>query len=124
MSRRMQNRAWIAPAAALMIAACSGRVGVEPANHAQADASPRARASQRIELPGSVDAAAVEESVAAPAAGVITRRTLPETPEIIRLPDGTVGVKVAAQYYDTIVACRQSDGSYGTNCPPARKKQP
>jgi hypothetical protein len=119
MSRRMQNRLWIAPASALLLAACSGRAEVGPANHAQADSSPRARAAQRIELPG-----AVYESVAAPAAGVITRRTLPETPEIIRLPDGTVGVKVAAQYYDTIVACRQSDGSYGTNCRPARKKLP
>ena len=119
MSYRMQNRVWVAPAVALLLAACSGRVEVGPANHAEAAASPRVRAAQRIELPG-----AVEENVAAPAAAAITRRTLPETPEIIRLPDGTVGVKVAAQYYDTIVACRQSDGSYGTNCPPARKKQP
>jgi hypothetical protein len=120
----MQNRVWIASAAALMIAACSGRVEVGPANHAQVDAAPRVRAAQRIELPGAVDAGAVDEGVAALAAGLITRRTLPETPEIIRLPDGTVGVKVAAQYYDTIVACRQSDGSYGTNCPPAGKKRP
>ncbi len=119
MSHRMQNRVWTAPAAALLLAACSGRVDIGPASHAQADASPRARAAQRIELPG-----AVEESATAPPAAGITRRTLPETPEIIRLPDGTVGVKVAAQYYDTIVACRQSDGSYGTNCQPARKKQP
>ncbi|MGH8254029.1 MAG: hypothetical protein ACRES2_08300 [Steroidobacteraceae bacterium] len=73
----------------------------------------------RIELPGAVEDVA---PAAVPAAN--TRRTLPETPEIIRLPDGTVGVKVAAQYYDTIVACRQSDGSYGTNCPPARKQRP
>jgi hypothetical protein len=119
MGHRLQNRAWAAAAAVLLLAACSGRAEVTAAQQGNGQGSPRVRAAQRIELPG-----AVEGNATAPLAGVITRRTLPETPEIIRLPDGTVGVKVAAQYYDTIVACRQSDGSYGTNCPPARKQQP
>lgn len=119
MSHRMQNPLWVASASALLLAACSAGVEVGSPDHAQAHASARVHAAQRIELPGAADGN-VSESVAA----ANPRRVLPETPEIIRLPDGTVGVKVAAQYYDTIVACRQSDGSYGTNCPPARKQQP
>jgi len=119
MSECMHNRAWAVAAVALLLAACSGLPEGAAKQQAQAAASPRGRAAQRIELPGAVD-----EAAAAPRMAVTVRRLQPETPDIIRLPDGTVGVKVAAQYYDTIVACRQSDGSYGTNCPPARKRQP
>jgi glucose/arabinose dehydrogenase len=119
MSQRMQNRVCTVAVAALLLAACSGRPEATATQPTPAAASPRGRAAQRIELPGAVD----DASVAARSATTV-RRQLPEAPEIIRLPDGTVGVKVAAQYYDTIVACRQSDGSYGTNCPPARKRHP
>lgn len=119
MSHRMHNRVCAVAFAVLLLAACSGRPEATAAPQAHAAASPRGRAAQRIELPG-----AIEGATAAPRTAATVRRLLPDTPEIIRLPDGTVGVKVAAQYYDTIVACRQADGSYGTNCPPARKRQP
>ena len=121
MSHRMHDRVWAVALAALLLAACSGRpeATATAAPQAHATALPRGRAAQRIELPGAVD-----DASAAPRNAATVRRLLPDTPEIIRLPDGTVGVKVAAQYYDTIVACRQSDGSFGTNCPPARKRQP
>jgi hypothetical protein len=36
----------------------------------------------------------------------------------VHLPDGTVGVRVAQQYYHTIVVCRRIDGSFSTDCPP------
>jgi hypothetical protein len=119
MSHCMQIRPWTLAVAALLLAACSGRMEATATQPTSAVASPRGRAAQRIELPGAVD-----DASAAPRSAATVRRQLPENPEIIRLPDGTVGVKVAAQYYDTIVACRQSDGSYGTNCPPARKRRP
>ena len=119
MSHRKQDLAWIATAVALLLAGCSGRAELTASPQPGSQKTPRVSAAQRIELPGAAD-----ENVAAPLAAAQPRRLLPETPEIIRLPDGTVGVKVAAQYYDTIVACRQSDGSYSTNCPPARKRQP
>jgi hypothetical protein len=48
----------------------------------------------------------------------------PAAPEVLRFPDGTVGVKVAQQYYHTIVACRLPDGSFTTQCPPARELRP
>lgn len=48
---------------------------------------------------------------------VSSRRTLPSVPEEVRLPDGTVGVKVAQQYFHQIVVCRQRDGSFSTQCP-------
>ena len=38
-------------------------------------------------------------------------------PDEVRLPDGTVGVRVAQQYFHTIVVCRQSDGSFSSECP-------
>lgn len=119
MSHRLQNPVWAVAAAALLLAACSGRPESKATRQGNAAASPRARAAQRIELPGAAD-----ETTTAPRTVASTHRLQPDTPDIIRLPDGTVGVKVAAQYYDTIVACRQSDGSYATNCPPVRKRQP
>jgi hypothetical protein len=41
-------------------------------------------------------------------------------PEEIHLPDGTVGVRLSQQYYDTIVVCRQADGRFNTDCPASR----
>lgn len=119
MSHRKQDLAWTAAAAVLLLAGCSGRGEWTASPQPGSQPTPRVSAAQRIELPG-----AVEGDAAAPLAAAQPRRMLPETPEVIRLPDGTVGVKVAAQYYDTIVACRQSDGRYGTDCPSARKRQP
>jgi len=119
MSIRLQHQVLAAAAAALLIGGCSVR---DPANSTSAQrptTAPRARAAQRIVLPGGADDAAAGSATAA-----TIRRALPETPEVIRLPDGTVGVKVAAQYFDTVVACRQPDGRFGTNCPPARQERP
>ena len=79
-----------------------------------------ASAAQRIELPGAEGAAAADVSPVANAGS----RVLPEAPEVIRLPDGTVGIKVAQQYFHTIVACRQPDGTFGTQCPPAQAPKP
>ncbi|HVO08583.1 MAG TPA: hypothetical protein VMT83_17455 [Burkholderiaceae bacterium] len=121
MKVRPLHRALALGAVALLIGACSARdsASTPRAQRNTATTSPRARAAQRIVLPG-----AAEDAAAVPADAATIRRALPEAPEVIRLPDGTVGVKVAAQYFDTVVACRQADGSFGTNCPPVRQEQP
>jgi hypothetical protein len=104
----------------VLLAGCSARAG----NHAGMPAAVHAAAAQRIVLdPVSHVATSAEPADAgaiAPVAGaseVSGRRTLPAVPEEVRLPDGTVGVKVAQQYFHTIVVCRQSDGSFSTQCP-------
>ena len=38
-------------------------------------------------------------------------------PEEIHLPDGTAGIRLDQRYYETIVMCRQPDGSFGQHCP-------
>ncbi len=120
MTIRLQRRVLAVTATALLFVGCSARNEVSTSNPDRANNAVHARAAQRIELPGAVEGAAP-----GPLAGATTqRRVLPEAPEVIRLPDGTVGIKVAAQYFDTIVACRQPDGSFGTNCPPAPGSAP
>jgi hypothetical protein len=37
--------------------------------------------------------------------------------EEVHFPDGTVGVRVARQYFHTVVICRHADGRYDTQCP-------
>lgn len=54
-----------------------------------------------------------EASVAAP--GLAAPANLPT--EEVRFPDGTVGVRVARQYFHTVVVCRHADGHYDTQCP-------
>ena len=117
MSMRPHYRVLAATVAALLAAGCSAR---GPAGSADSIATMgvHARAAQRIVLPG----ATAEATVAANAAPL--RRLQPEAPEVIRLPDGTVGVKVAAQYFETVVACRQPDGSFSTNCPHQAEQRP
>ena len=63
----------------------------------------------------------VSGGVAALTAGT---RMQPAAPEVLRFPDGTVGIKVAQQYYHTIVACRLPDGSFTTQCPPGNEPRP
>ncbi len=105
---------------AVLLAGCSARAG----NHAGMTGAVHAAAAQRIvldpvtHLATSVDPA--DAAAIAPGSGaseVSGRRTLPAVPEEVRLPDGTVGVKVAQQYFHTIIVCRQRDGSFSTQCP-------
>jgi hypothetical protein len=120
MTIRMQRWVLAASAAGMLLASCSVRdnSGTPDSAGTNTTVQPRGRAAQRIELPGAVEGA-MPGTIAATA-----RRVLPEVPEVIRLPDGTVGVKVAAQYFDTIVACRQPDGSFATRCPPTPEHRP
>jgi hypothetical protein len=85
---------------------------------------PHAAAAQRIVLDplthlptAAAPAGAVAATPGSGAREVSGRRTLPTVPEEVRLPDGTVGVKVAQQYFHTIAVCRQRDGSFSTQCP-------
>ena len=119
MSIRLQHRVLATAAAALLVAGCSARgpAGAPDAGHA--NTTLHARAAQRIVLPG-----AAEDAAAGAIDTATIRRTLPEVPEVIRLPDGTVGVKVAEQYFDTVVACRQPDGRFSTQCPHAQERRP
>jgi len=119
MINRLQRRALTVAAAALLVAGCSARHSADGVDASRAPAGLHARAAQRIELPGAADS-----NTAGAANAATMRRVLPEAPEVIRLPDGTVGVKVAAQYFDTVVACRQPDGSFGTHCPRPAEQRP
>jgi len=86
----------------------------------KAPASPvHANAAQRIDLG---PAGAVPPGTAA--RDLAATRNESVVVEEIHLPDGTVGVKVAKQYFHTIVACRQPDGTYSTNCPAASEARP
>ena len=118
MSMRPKYRVLAATVAALLAAGCSARGPAESPDATHATMSLHARAAQRVVLPG----ATAEAPIAINAAPI--RRVQPEAPEVIRLPDGTVGVKVAAQYFETVVACRQSDGSFSTNCPRQPEQRP
>jgi hypothetical protein len=105
---------------AVLLAGCSE----QPGAHGGAQGQPRVAAAQQIVLDpvthlatsaGQADAlASAPDSGAGQGSG---RRTLPTVPEEVRLPDGTVGVKVAQQYFHTIAVCRQRDGSFSTQCP-------
>jgi hypothetical protein len=107
-------------ATGLPLAGCSARTEVAPSQPPGVVAPVHARAAQRVELPGA-SAAAVSAERAALTTGT---RMQPAAPEVLRFPDGTVGVKVAQQYYHTIVACRLSDGSFTTQCPPGKEPRP
>jgi len=104
----------------VLLAGCSARAD----SHAGVAGPARARAAQRIVLdpathhPVAAEAADATALTSGSGASQGTgRRTLPAVPEEVRLPDGTVGVKVAQQYFHTIVVCRQPDGSFSTQCP-------
>ena len=120
MTIRLQYRVLAVAAAGLLLAACSARNDVTAPVSGHANTTLHARAAQRIELPGAADSA----MPGAIAATATVGRLQPVAPEIIRLPDGTVGGKVAAQYFDTVVACRQPDGTFSTQCTPAPAPAP
>ena len=65
--------------------------------------SPTLAAAQRIGLDGAAEGVAAAE--------------LNQPLEEVRFPDGTVAVRVARQYFHTVVVCRHADGHYGTECP-------
>lgn len=119
MTIRVRHALLAAAAFAVLAAGCSARNPTGTAGADRSSTTLHARAAQRIVLPG-----AEPEAAASAANAATTRRALPESPEIIRLPDGTVGVKVAAQYFDTVIACRQPDGRFGTDCAHAQRQRP
>ncbi|HEX9472757.1 MAG TPA: hypothetical protein VF931_01115 [Steroidobacteraceae bacterium] len=105
---------------AVLLAGCSDRSDSLSGRQGQG----RAAAAQRIVLDPvthlATSAPQADALAAAPdssASAVSGRRSLPTVPEEVRLPDGTVGVKVAQQYFHTIVVCRQRDGSFSPQCP-------
>jgi hypothetical protein len=120
MSSRFQCRLLLLAASGLQLVACSSRTDVAPVGGSDGVAQVHARAAQRVDLPG----ATVSALPAASAALTSGTRAQPAAPEMLRLPDGTVGIKVAQQYYHTIVACRLPDGSFTTQCPPGQERQP
>jgi hypothetical protein len=120
MSSRFQCRLLFLAAAALHLAGCSVRTEVAPSQPAAGIPKVHASAAQRVELPGAPAAALPGESAALTAG----TRVQPAAPEVLRFPDGTVGIKVAQQYFHTIVACRLPDGSFTTQCPPGREPGP
>lgn len=120
MSSRFQCCFLLLASAGLQLAGCSERTEVAPSRPPSAIWQVHARAAQRIELPGAPATVVSGESTALTAG----TRIQPAAPEMLRLPDGTVGIKVAQQYYHTIVACRLPDGSFTTQCPPGKTPQP
>ena len=100
-------------AAGLGLAACSAHSAAPAGLQQHADAL-HASAAQRIELAPTPDAA-----LSATPVTVSPGQIVAEAPEEVHLPDGTVGVKVAKQYFHTIVVCKQRDGSFSTQCPAA-----
>jgi hypothetical protein len=120
MSSLFQCRFLLLAAAGLLLAACSAGTDIAPSRPPRVSAPVHARAAQRVELAGAADAAVPADS----AALTPGTRIQPATPEVLRFPDGTVGIKVAQQYYHTIVACRLPDGSFTTRCPPGKEPRP
>ena len=105
---------------AVLLAGCSQ----QPGAHTGVQGQPHAAAAQRIVLDPvthlATSAGQADAAASAPDSGageVSGRRTLPTVPEEVRLPDGTVGVKVAQRYFHTIAVCRQRNGSFSTQCP-------
>jgi hypothetical protein len=120
MSSRFQCRFLLLTAAGLQLAGCSARTDVAPSKPQTVIAKVHARAAQRVVLAGATDPAASSESAALTAG----TRVQPDVPEVLRFPDGTVGIRVAQQYYHTIVACRLPDGTFTTHCPPGKEPRP
>jgi hypothetical protein len=103
----------------LLAAGCSAHSGAGSAAPL-VSAPAHASAAQRVSLDSpAIAQAALSSQRPATEAG----RALEPGVEV-RLPDGTVGVKVAAQYFHTIVACRQADGSFSTHCPEPQESRP
>jgi hypothetical protein len=116
-----------AASGAMLLAGCSA--GTDSRSGMQGRA--HAAAAQRIVL----DPVTHLPTSTEPAGGAVTtpdtgaseisgRRALPTVPEEVWLPDGTVGVRVAQQYFHTIVVCRQRDGSFSTQCPAVAAPRP
>ena len=98
--------------AVLPLLACTPSVHVtgEPAADANA---PTVAAAQRISLDGATVVASTAPASLNNEPAALAARAADE----VRLPDGTVGVRVDKRYYHTIVVCRQADGSFTTDCP-------
>ena len=98
--------------AVLPLLACAPSVHVtgEPAADANA---PTVAAAQRISLDGATAVAGAAPATLNNEPAALAARAADE----VRLPDGTVGVRVAKRYYHTISVCRQPDGSFSSHCP-------
>lgn len=99
----------IAATGMLLLVGCTAQSDVSAAPPVHASAA------QRIEIGPAGEPALIPSGV--PAAPTAALRADAAAGEEIHLPDGTVGVKVAKQYFHTIVVCRQRDGSFSTQCP-------
>ena len=122
---RFHCRLLLLAAVGLQLAACSARTDLAPPRSVGAVAPVHASAAQRIELPGAAGAAAAGANMPGGAAALgAGARIQPAAPEMLHFPDGTVGIKVAQQYYHTIVACRLPDGTFTTSCPPGKEPRP
>ena len=118
----------VAGVAMPILTSCSSRIETHSAAQAVA---PRAAAAQRIFIDPATGATRVPEAaeldaVAAQSmatAGPNSAALAAAPPEEFHLPDGTVGIRVPREAYDTIVVCRQTDGSFSTNCPATQKAQ-
>jgi hypothetical protein len=104
--------------------------GSHPAGTAAAFA-PGAGAAQQAFLdpvtgqprePTEAELAALQAAGLAGSSAKAALRPAAAAPEEVHLPDGTVGIRVDQRYYETVVACRQPDGRFGTDCPPAGGK--
>jgi hypothetical protein len=110
-----RRRSLVALVSVVLLVGCSAReqAAVRPVY---------ASAAQRIELaPAS---AAPARAAAGTMSALSGSRLRPPAVEEIRLPDGTVGVKVAQQYFHTIIGCRQPDGTFSTHCPESSEARP
>ena len=116
MSISSKRHGFIAAAGGLLLAACTAHSDGNPGHPL------RGTAAQRVEI-GAVGEPVISAVGAAAEADAVRGADLQE-PEEVRLPDGTVGVKMAQRYFHTIVACRQKDGSFSTRCPAALESSP
>jgi hypothetical protein len=112
MSARIPLRLLICCAAALPLLACAPREQ-QTDKPAMAPDAPRVAAAQRINLDGTRETASSAPAPLNNTPEALAARAADE----VRLPDGTVGVRVDKRYYHTIVVCRKADGSFSTDCP-------
>ena len=116
MSIHLKRWSLLEVAGALLLAGCSARSEVGSVRPVHASAAQRIELAQGAPVPPLIPGATPTQSFGRP--------RLSPVPEEIRLPDGTVGVKVSQQYFHTIVVCRQSDGTFSTQCPANREPRP
>ncbi len=112
MTAKLQKLLVFSCLATLPLLACAPREQVDAKPAPAANAATIAVA-QRISLDGASELASAVPPVLNNTPEALAARAADE----VRLPDGTVGVRVDKRYYHTIVVCRQANGSFSTDCP-------